>query len=627
MPEGYAAGCMLEEWRATDVGRGEPGDRQVTVPGKPTDLAGTDAVRYVTTIDDPRAEDEDVAVLHLEGVYAHAEVEITGEVVGEDGPVTHDAYFEPLRIPFRPAEDGETRIAVTCEAPKDRFGGLHDTDRVPAEDRVPGIWWDARVETHSLPYVDDVQVRPELTSEGAVLHVRTTVVTSEALDDRLTYSLKPAGELKTRGMMDRGKVEASGPGKTVCEHTIDVRDPSLWWPRGYGEQHRYTLRAKFEESERSVTTGICHVKREGSALVVNGEDVAIRGVNLTTADPADVERAVDLNANLVRAHAQVLPPEVYEAADEAGVLVWQDLPLTGPESFDVDRGQSVAERLASAVGHHPSVAAYGVHDEPTDTFADGLGSGLLDGLRLRWRTWRSDYDPDPAERVAEALPDSRPVFPVIGGPDVAGDAAAYYPGWDYGTAESIETLLDRYPADVVAEFGAGALTEWTGAGDDLDDVADFDAEKHGIHVEDGVEGSQAYQAEVVGTVAERLRRREVGAIAYALRDTDAAGMGVLGTDGTAKDGSEALARAFQPVQAFLADPGTGASDVVVVNDSQHPVDGELRWEAGDESGSVEVELLAGGRGTVGEVDIPGDAESVRLRLVADERTVENHYDL
>ncbi|MHB9288321.1 hydrolase [Halobacteriales archaeon Cl-PHB] len=617
---------MLEEWRATDVGRGEPGDRPVSVPGKPKDLAGTDAVRYVTTIDDPRADDEDVAVLHLEGVYAHADVEITGEILGQDGPVTHDAYFEPLRIPFRPAEDGETRIAVTCEAPSDRFGGLHDTDRVPEAERIPGIWWEARVETHSLPFVDDVQVRPELTSEGAVLHVKSTVVTDGPLEDRLTYSLKPAGELKTRGMMDRGKIEATGPGKTVGEHTIDVRDPSLWWPRGYGEQHRYTLRAKFADTEKSVTTGICHVKREGSQLVVNGEAVAIRGVNLVTADVEDVDRALDVNANLLRAHSQVLPPEVYEAADEAGLLVWQDLPLTGPEEFDVDQGQAVAEGVAGAVGHHPSIAAYGVHDEPTDTYAEGLGSGLLDGLRLRWRAWRSSYDPDPAKRVAEALPDSRPAFPVVGGPDVAGDAAAYYPGWDYGEAASIETLLSRYPADVVAEFGAGALTEWADE-KTIDDVADFDASKHDAHVEDDVEGSQAYQAEVVAAVAEHLRRAEVGAVAYALRDTDVAGMGVVGVDGRTKTATAALARAFEPLQAFLADPGTGSSEVLVVNDSRDPATGELAWEAGEESGTLDVDLAAGGRETVGEVTVPGDAESIVLRLETGERAVENRYDL
>lgn len=607
---------MFEEWRATAVGGSD--DRSVTVPGKPDAFADADGVTYVTTFDDPRGPSDDAAVIELRGLYAHAEVDVTGQRLDGEGTVSHDAYFDPLRIPILPYEDNE--LSVTCHAPRDRFGGIHDTDLVPDEDAVPGIWWGARVESNPLPYVDRMRVRPELTDDGAVLHVRTTVVSEDPIEDRITYSLKPEGDLNTRGMMSRGAVETSGPGKTTVEHTIDVHDPSLWWPREFGQQHRYRLTAKLANSEHSVTTGICDIERDGSRLVVNGEEVPLRGVATLTDDPADVERAIRTNANLVRARGHALPREFYEACDEAGMLVWQDLPLTGPGDFDPERGQALGTALADAYGRHPSLAAFSVHDQPTDAFESGVGSGTLDGLRLRWRAWRNSYDRTDADVVAAALPDRRPVVPVVGEPGIDHDAAAYYPGWDYGTAETIETLLSRYPSDLLAGFGAGSLAE------DVEAAAGFDADKHARYVDGGVEDSQTYQSDTLGIVAERARCHGLGAIAATLRDTDAAGMGIYDADGDPKTAQETLARAFQPAQVFLPDPGTGTRDVVVINDGPKPLSATFSWDAGERSDSQEITVSGTGRWT-DELGIPSGAETVTLTLAASGGSVENSYDL
>jgi hypothetical protein len=612
---------MFDEWRASAVGEGASAEEAVTVPGRPAAFAGADAVTYRTTVADPRDPGDDVAALTLRGLYAHAEVALPGDVVGDPAgePITHDAYFEPLHVPFEPAGDDE--LVVTCERPRDRFGGIHDTDAVPAEARVPGIWWEASLTAHALPYVADVAVEPEVTGANARLHVRTTVVTGGPTEERITYSLKPEGDLQTRGMMERATFETDEAGRHTVEHTFDIRDPAFWWPTGLGEQHRYTLQAKLAGSERSVTTGIVDVDTDDGTLVVNDRPVRLRGLNLVTATEADVDRAADLNANLVRAHAQVLPPALYEACDAAGLLVWQDLPLTGPGAFDVDRGRDLAARLGRTYGHHPSLAAFSVHDEPTDTFADGLGGGVLDGLRLRWRAWRTSYDRGPAERVAEGFDADRPVFPVVGGPGTAPDAAAYYPGWDYGSADDIGALLTGYPAPVVAEYGAGALA------DEAVDAAGFDAAKHAAHVSDGVEASQAYQAEVVGTVAATLRREGRDGVAFALRDTDGAGMGVFTHEGAPKTAADRLRTAFEPVQAFLAAPSPGRSDVVVVNDTGTARSVDVDWDAGDASGSLSTRVGAMSHRTVGSVEVPGDAAAVDLVLDHEDGTVTNRYDL
>jgi len=609
---------MFDEWRAA-AADGGPADEPVTVPGRPEALAGAEGVTYETTFPDPRDPGDDVAVVALRGLYASAEIDVSCDRLDGEGPVASDAYFEPVRVPVSP--DGDNDLSVTCHAPGDRFGGLHDTDRVPERDRVPGIRWEASLETHPLPYVDRLRVRPEHTDEGAVLHVRATVVTGGPVEERITYALRPEGGSARRasGMMERGAVEATGAGVTTVEHDIEIRDPTLWWPRDLGDQHRYVVRATLGDSERTVTTGVCSVERDGGRLRVNGRPLPVRGVNLLTDDPADVGRAVDLHANLVRAPAHVLRPAVYGACDEAGLVVWQGLPLTGPGGFDVDRGRDLAGRLVDAYARHPSLGVVGVHDEPTDAF--GLGDGLLDRLRLRWRAWRTDYDRSPADRVAAAV-DGYPAVPVVGGPGVDHDAAAYYPGWDYGSADDLGRLLARYPTDLLAAFGAGGLAgngDWRGA-------PGFDAARHETRVDGDVAASQAYQAEVLRTVAEAARRRGLGVVATALRDTDAtAGMGVYAADGTPKEARDALAAALQPVQAFLVDPSPGECEAVVVNDVPEPVSATLSWEAGDAAGEQDISVPAAGRWT-GTVDLPA-ADAVRLAVSVGDAAVGNAYEL
>ncbi|MFB6084441.1 MAG: hydrolase [Halorientalis sp.] len=615
---------MLGEWTGTSVepGTGKPEPdvwTPVDVPGRPQVFADADAAAYRSVFDDPRSGEDARAVIELRGLFAHARIWLNGDLVGE-----HDAYFRPFRHSFEPEDRNE--LIVECRLPEDRFGGVHDTDIVPDGDRVPGIWWDATVETHPGTYVYDLDVHPRLVDGTAEIDVRAVVETDTDLDDRVTFSLRPEGEFQSRGMMDRAAVEADAGERAVVEHTIDVHDPSLWWPRGLGPQRRYAVRAKIGDATRSVVTGLCSVDRDADGLLVNGERVPGRGVTLLSATPDDVQRAVEANATVVRMHGHAPDRSVYEACDEAGLLVWQDLPLTGPGEFDADRGRELAAALDRTYGRHPSLFAYSVHDDPLDPFPSPLGSGTLDRLRLRWRAWRASYDRGPAESVAAAFPEDRLVFPVVGALGTGADAPTLYPGWDYGDADDVDWLLDTFEVgEVVGEFGAGAF----GAVVPGDDVPGFDRAKHEAHVDGGADASQAYQARVVKRVAEALRRRDTSLFAaHTLRDVASAGMGVVERDGDPKAGYEALRMAYEPVQATLVAPAPGrTTPLTVVNDRPEDVSGTVAWTAGDDGGEIEVSVDAGDTATPDSIPIPGDAESVTLSLSLPDRVVENTYRL
>jgi hypothetical protein len=612
------------QWRGADVEpeAAYPEPEQwttVDLPGRPDRFAGADAVAYRTEIEDPTTATEPHAVLELEGCYAETTVWCNGTEVA-----THDVYFEPLRIPLDDYLEPETEITVVCRRPSDDAGGAYETDLIPDAAAVPGVWWDATIRTYQGTYIDQLHATPRLDGANGTIEVRATVAASTDIDDRLTFSVRPAGDRQGRGMMERAAVEAAAGERVSVEHEISMREPSLWWPHDLGEQNRYVVTAKLAGVEKAVTVGFCEFEHDGDAVAINGTETSARGVNLLDARPSDVERAVEMNANLVRTHAHLPSPDVVEACEQRGVLLWVDLPQTGTQRLSVDRGRKFASAVGRQYGNAASLSAVSIQDDPVDPFDSPLGSGLVDRLRFRWRTWQGGFDASDARTIAESVPAGIETFPVVGPPGIDADATTLYPGWRYGAASDLDWLLDRYSGvDAVAEFGAGAL-----ASADITDTAGFDRATHDAHTDgDDVAASQAYQATVVKRVAEGLRTATIPLIvAFALRDTGDAGMGVLSLDSEPKQAFDALASAYEPIQATLSDPAGSESDVIVHNDLNRRFTGELSWDSAADSGRTEVTIDTNAHATITTIDLPSEG-SVTLTLSMDDRTVENQYDL
>lgn len=562
----------------------------VTVPGRPEEFAGAEAVAYRTTFEDPRSSLEQHAVLDLRGVYADTTVYVDGTAVA-----SHDTYFEPLRVPLDDHLGDETDVRIVCRRPTDGFAGVYGTDLVADHLSVPGIWWGANLRTYQGTYVDDMVARPTLDDDVGTVTVRTTVVAGEDLDGRITFSVRPAGQQRSRGMMERAPIEAGAGDRVTVEHTLTVRDPSLWWPADLGEPNRYVIRAKVGGVERTVTTGFSSIRFADGELTVNGTRVTARGINALDATEPDVRRAREVNATLLRTHAHPPPPAVAEACAEAGVLLWVDLPLSGPETVEAERGRELATAIERRYGRLPSLAAVGVHDDPVDPFASRLGGGAIDRLRFRWRTWRAGFDGSTAVAIGDALPESLPSFPVVGPPGVGADATTLYPGWQYGDLGWLEWLLERYPeTTAVAEFGVGPRPE----GD----------------------------PRTLKRLAESLRRHRLGVVAaFALRDAGGPDVGVFEADGDPGPAVEALAAAYEPVQATLADPTPGRSPVVILNDRDTPFTGTLSWESPAGDGQTDVTINAHGHAEVTTLTLPAAGERLRLRLALPDRTVDNEY--
>lgn len=196
-----------------------------------------------------------------------------------------------------------------------------------------------------------------VTLTSAVTHLDVDLVhaTVEAVIDfdpsMLSNTAILVAELSIAGTSHSIDLE---PGKNILR--VPLQNPALWWPRGEGAQALHELKVSVREESAELywftrTVGFKHVAwraNEGAPAdalpwqcVVNGRPLFLQGVNWTPirlayqdTTVAETDRLVglyrDMGCNLLRVWggAFLESPEFYAACDRAGLLVWQELPLS-----------------------------------------------------------------------------------------------------------------------------------------------------------------------------------------------------------------------------------------------------------------------------------------------------------
>jgi hypothetical protein len=310
----------------------------------------------------------------------------------------------------------------------------------------------------------------------------------------------------------------------------------------------------------------------------------------------------------------VLPDEFYRRADSAGMLVLQDLPLTGTYAYHANGNdarffeQAAREQQAEMVEllhNRPSVALWIAHDEPP-WLATNADLGEVHAVRQN-----HPIDQD-LKASFDRIDPSRPALAASG--DVDLHLMLGWAGGSWADLARVEPLM-------VTAFGAQSLpdpespvwehigTRWPAADDEPSwryagyqpvNWAERGAGLPSAHssLESYVEASQRYQADVVRFAAEHMRTRKFescwGAFAYHLVDPfPGIGFGLLDGAGRPKLALEALARAFKPTRViieplgFEADRPFGilqksnvpfAGRMVIVNDDPDVSGrGTIRW--------------------------------------------------
>ncbi len=624
----------------------------------------------------------------LDGVFYQGDVFLDGAYLGDP-----EGYFFPhayeISALARLAPEHVLAVEVTCGPQPDRkakrnlTGIFQQSELVDPTWNPGGLWRPVHIERtgpvrinrlrilcrDADPARANVSIRAELDSDQPrAVRIRTTI----------------------DGNVERELEQPLARGANTVEWTFGVDNPALWWPRALGDQPlvnlEVTVAVDHEPSHaRTVRTGLRQVAMHRWVLAVNGERLFLKGANLgptrmalAEATPEELRRDVVLAAeaglDLMRLQAHITRPELYDAADELGLLIWQDLPLQWGYARSV--GKQAGRQAGEAVdllGHHPSVAIWCGHDEPITL--DGAPGEKRSRVRFvagqELPSWNRSILDARIKRTLERADGTRPVIAHSGiaphPPQLNGTDSHLYFGWYYGDERDLPGFAAAWPRMVrfVSEFGAQAVPtsaefmaperwpqlRWT----DLEahhslQLALLDErvprDEHDTF-ESWRDATQRYQAGLLRHHVEALRRLKYrptgGFCMFSLADSHpAVTWSVLDHERTAKVGYHALAEACRPVvvvadrlPAVVLAGDTLALDVHVISDLRVPIDAatisaRLSWRGGNHGWRWTGEIPPDACVRVGTVqlvvpDAPGSLV-LDLDLVGGETAATNRYE-
>ncbi len=269
-----------------------------------------------------------------------------------------------------------------------------------------GIWKPVRLESWDAARIDDLQLRQDKVT-AAVAELQARIAVDIARPGRYALRLWQAAPGGARTRVAEQAFDAT-PGRRTLEAALRIDHPLRWYPAGYGGQPLYRFDAEIVRDGRVVAraadrTGLRSVelrrdrdaRGQGFAFVVNGIPVFAKGANAIPFDmfpprttDAQVRRilrsAREANMNMVRVWGggHYGRDAFYDAADELGLMVWQDFMFGGgmQPAYDPEFRADVlaeAQDQLRRLRDHPSIVLWCGNNEEETAWKDwGQGREL-----------------------------------------------------------------------------------------------------------------------------------------------------------------------------------------------------------------------------------------------------------
>ncbi len=560
--------------------------------------------------------------LKFEGVDYISDVFLNGVHTG-----SNEGYFAPFFVKLErdSLRVGSNSLVVRVNSPFEEPGTVWPLRKKTVKgvlnhhDCRPGSWdlergqdantggiWNSvtLIETGSA-ITENVKVSYDfLTGDEVGLLIKASLLGAGNGVRKATLSVgltSPAGETTT---FHREIAISAGHSDVVLIERISGVE--LWYPWDLGEQKLYDITLSLNGEELWTDRfGFRKIELDSDErFFINGKELFLRGTNIIPEQLLSSltrERIIKMiammkeaNINVVRVHAHVTRKEFYHECDTAGIMVWQDFPLQWTHDDSPEFAANAVTQIKTMVNHlynHPSIVFWSCQNEPgeqVETLDVLLEKAVLEEDNSRVVRRASNYE----EHA--------------------------YDGWYWGTYQH---YAGAPMGPLVTEFGAQGLphpesikrflssttppydwSEWRYHDFQPDQTFNITGVDPGNSLEEFVENSQKYQADLLEFAINQYRRRKgrgiTGLFQFMFIDCwPSITWSVIDYYGVPKKGYNSLKKAFDPLllSVFLRQekyyPGSMLNfEMWVVND---------RYETYED---CRIEVLLNGTRVV---DIPG----------------------
>jgi hypothetical protein len=346
----------------------------------------------------PQLDEGTEVWLKFRGINYSANMFLNGKRINTD---THRGMFlrETYRITAYLRENSTNHLAVLVEPPDPvghANGGQGGDGTIarsvtmqftpgwdwicPIRDRNTGIWDQVSLEVTGPVDIRHPYVKPRVPGKREPGGKQKPAYIS------ISAELKNASDLTQEGILlaKMGEQSWSVPVSIEAESSaiiefdeIEIKNPKLWWPVGMGEANLYNIELSFIQNDQvsdseSFNFGLRQTSNYfdqevgGRVFQINGQKIFIKGGNWIASDAllrlsperyeAEVRMHAEMNMNMIRIWGGSMPerPEFYVACDKYGLLVWQDLWVSGDCNgrwLDPRKKESQARRQAYPDDH------------------------------------------------------------------------------------------------------------------------------------------------------------------------------------------------------------------------------------------------------------------------------------
>lgn len=401
--------------------------------------------------------------LVFDGLDAAAQVYVNGQKI-----LDADNMFRTWRVPVKSLlHAGANQLRVVFPSPITAAQAVAATDpwqpRIGTEPKTyirkaayeygwdwgprfvtSGIWRAVRLEAWDKARIADFAIRQrDVSKEVAHLNAEVEIEANGAASVTVAVNSSEHGQpLAGKAPMVSRTVDLHA-GTNHIDLPIEIKQPKLWWPAGYGDQSRYDFTVRVSAvkpatsiDDRTLTTGLRsivldrHLDQWGRSFqfLVNGVPVFAKGADVipfdsfsnrvTTAEYRRIlQSARDANMNMIRhwGGGYYESDEFYSICDELGILVWQDFMFGNdwqPGTYAFKQNIEVeAEDQVRRLRNHPSIALWCGNNETEGALNWGKRGSLPADVRFQmWQDYLTEFS-GILNRVVARLAPETPYWP------------------------------------------------------------------------------------------------------------------------------------------------------------------------------------------------------------------------